>query len=151
MARDRHFFFTSQHYGLQRRYNEVHPCNITTQGIRDFGWYWNSNHRLSKFRGFRFGPMSFGLISGYRSFKIPYITIHYKNMFIVPTFLLLQTRPAIIVCTYGDRTWSGATKQIWSKLREKKSSKKTTDADPIKTESTDASEIKERFWFSRYF
>ena len=88
------------------------------------------------------------MISGYRDYKIPYITIHYKNMFIVPTFLLLQTRPAIIVCRYGDRTWSGAAKQIWSKLREKKSSKKTTVVKPVETESTDA---KEMFWISRYF
>jgi hypothetical protein len=91
------------------------------------------------------------MISGYRDYKIPYITIHYKNMFIVPTFLLLQIRPAIIVCKYGDRTWSGAAKQIWSKLREKKSSKKTADVTSVETETNDAREIQARFWFSRYF
>ena len=151
MTRDRHFFFTSTHYGRQWRYNEVHPCNITRTGMREFGWYWNSNCKLSKFRGYRLGPLSFGMISGYRNYKIPYITFHYKNMFIVPTFLLLQTRPAIIVCTYGDKTWSGAANQIWSKLREKKSNKKTSAVNSIETEANDASEIKARFWFSRYF
>lgn len=145
--REKHYFFTSNHYGLHRRFNEIHPCHVTRKGLRQYGWYWNSHHRIAKFRGYRIGPISFGLISGYKPFRIPYITIHYKNMFIVPTFLLGQTRPALIVCTYGEKTWSGAFRQLWGKLREK-SNKEAIKEARVKTETDDAIE---RLWISRYF
>jgi len=119
MAKLRPHFFTSKHYSLKHhKFNEIHPCRIHHDGIREHGWYLNSHMRRSKLRGFRVGNFSFGLISGYRSYRIPYITIHTKNGFIAPTFLLGAHSPYLIVCTYGEPGITGTFRQIWSKLRE---------------------------------
>ena len=64
------------------------------------------------------GNFSFGLISGYRSYRIPYITIHTKDGFIAPCFLLGVHSPYLIVCTYGKPGVRQSFRQIWRKLRE---------------------------------
>lgn len=131
MAKVKPYFFTSKHYSLKpRKFNEIHPCRIYHERFYEHGWYLNSHMRRSKLRGFRLANISFGLISGYRSYRIPYISIHTKTGFIAPTFLLGSHSPYLIVCTYGDPSITGSFRQIWRKLREKgkgkskKSSKK---------------------------
>lgn len=148
MAKVKPYFFTSKHYCIvERKFNEIHPCRITYDGIREYGWYINSYMKYSKFRGYRVGNVSLGLISGYRSFKIPYITIHTKDGFIAPCFLLGVHSPYLIVCTYGQPGVRHSFRQIWRKLREKKSSKTAADITTVKTETANG----DRFWISRYF
>ena len=80
------------------------------------------------------GNFSFGLISGYRSYRIPYITIHTKDGFIAPCFLLGVHSPYLIVCTYGEPGVRQSFRQIWRKLREKS---QTTVKEVTKTEKND--------------
>ncbi len=139
MAKVKPLFFTSKHYGWKvRKYNEIHPCRINYIGFREHGWYLNSFMKYSRFRGYRWKNISVGLVSGYRRIRVPYITIHTDDGFIAPTFLLGLHSPALVVCTYGERSIRGSFKQVWRKLREKKPSKKTATTTSIKTETTDA-------------
>lgn len=124
MAKIKPYFFTSKHHTIkERKFNEIHPCRIAHDGIREYGWYINSHMKYSKFRGYRVGNFSFGLISGYRSYRIPYITIHTKDGFIAPCFLLGVHSPYLIVCTYGKPGVRQSFRQIWRKLREKSQTK----------------------------
>lgn len=135
MAKIKPYFFTSKHYTIkERKFNEIHPCRISHEGFREWGWYLNSHMKYSKFRGYRMGNVSLGLISGYRSYRIPYITIHTKDGFIAPTFLLGVHSPYLIVCTYGKPGVRQSFRQIWRKLREKS---KSANKEVAKTEKND--------------
>lgn len=113
---ERRYFFTSTHYG-EGKYNEMHPCRIVRKRWIERGWYINSFYKVSRFSGYKFGVVSFGLISGYRKYRIPYIIFHWKNKFYVPAFLLLGTKIKWITCEYTDKTWSSYVKLAYAKLK----------------------------------
>lgn len=111
-------FFVSKHEP-PGNYNELHPCNIVRSKWREQGWYFNSFYRMSKFKGVVIGNVSFGLVSGYRKYRIPYIAYHYEGGFTMPAWMLPGTPLYFIRCTYAERnTWIGNIKLFWDKYRK---------------------------------
>lgn len=114
---DKYYFFTSEHTP-KGRYNEVHPCSIVRTKWREQGWYLNSFYRISRFKGFKVGCISLGLVSGYRDNKIPYIAYHWDGGFTLPVGLISWMHGSDmkkITCTYGDRTLRTSLKMVWNK------------------------------------
>ena len=96
---ERFYFFTSTHYP-QGSYNEIHPCRIVRTK-----WYER-------------GRISFGLVSGYRNYRIPYIAYHWDGGFTLPVWMLSYMSGYNlykIKCTYGDRTLKTSFKLVWNK------------------------------------
>ncbi|OUU16857.1 MAG: hypothetical protein CBB97_22420 [Candidatus Endolissoclinum sp. TMED37] len=112
---DRKHFFTSRHIP-SGNYNESHPCRIVRKGFVERGWYVNSFYKISRFRGYKFGPISFGLITGYSRGEFPYMILHWNNKFYVPAFFL-GNGLWFIVCTYEENSWKHMLKLAVSRLR----------------------------------
>ena len=113
---ERRYFFTSKHYP-EGNYNELHPCRIVRYRLIERGWYLNSFYRVSRFSGIKLGVVSFGLISGYRSFRVPYLAFHWKNKFVLPTFLLGNRKLLFIFCEYGNNNWKSSVRMAVAKLK----------------------------------
>ena len=111
-------YFISKHYGISKRFNEIHPARFRIDGLRIKGIYWNSHHKPSRFSGFHIGPITLGLVTGYRKYRIPFILFWYKDTFIVPVFLLGNVNPYLIVGKLEKPGIKNKIKQIWSKLKD---------------------------------
>jgi len=111
----KHYYFSSTHVP-SGNYNEMHPCNIVRKGIVERGWYINSHYRLSRFAGYKLGPVSFGMISGYRKYRVPYIIWHWKNSFYVPA-IFLGRGLLYVKCTYNTRRWKSGTRMAINRLK----------------------------------
>lgn len=110
-------YFVSQHEP-PGKYNEHHPCAIVRTQWREQGWYLNSFYRISKFKGYKINNISFGLVSGYRKYRIPYICYHWNGGFTMPCWMLPGSKLYYIRCTYSERnTWTSNLKLWWSKLK----------------------------------
>ena len=112
---EKHYYFSTQHVP-SGNYNEMHPCNIVRKGCVERGWYINSHYRISRFSGFKIGPISLGKISGYRSYNVPYITFHWGNTFYVPAFFL-GNGLWYIKGTYGKRKWKSSIRMAISRMK----------------------------------
>jgi len=111
-------YFTTKHYAISKRFNEVHPCYFRTNGIVIKGLYWNSYHKPSRFYGYHLKFITLGLVSGYRKYRISFILFWYKDIFIVPVFLLGNVNPYLIVGKLEKPGIKNKIIQIWSKLRD---------------------------------
>lgn len=112
----KHYFFRSKHYPAGD-YNEYHPCRIVRKNFVERGWYINSFYRVSRFNGYKFWVISFGLISGYRKHRVPYIALHWKNYFFMPVGLLPFTRIKWITCWYAKNDWKSRTKMMLARMK----------------------------------
>jgi hypothetical protein len=115
---NKYYFFTSTHVP-KGKYNEVHPCSIVRTQWREQGWYLNSFYRISKFKGYKIHNVSFGLVSGYRKYRIPYICKHHDGGFTMPCWMLPGTELYYIHCTYGDKSLKTSWKLLWQKWWKK--------------------------------
>lgn len=114
---ERFYFFTSKHYP-PGPYNEVHPCRIVRTKWLEQGWYLNSFYRVSKFKGWNLGPLSFGLVTGYKKYRVPYVAYHWDGGFTLPVGLIswiIGSKMQKITCTYGDRSVKTSLKMLWNK------------------------------------
>ena len=118
MKVERRYFFKSKHYPAGD-YNELHPCRIVRKRWVERGWYINSFYKVSRFSGFKLGLVSFGLISGYKKYRIPYIIFHWGNKFYVPVFLMgfMGTKIKFIKCKYTNKNWSHYIKLAYARLK----------------------------------
>jgi hypothetical protein len=114
----RHYLFRSKHYP-RGKYNEIHPCRIVRQRWVEQGWYINSYYRVSRFRGIKLPLISFGLISGYRKHRVPYIIFHWGNTFYVPTFFL-GNGLLLIKCEYANNDWKSQTRLLLARMKREK-------------------------------
>ena len=112
----RHYFFRSKHYP-RGDYNEYHPCRIVRKGFVERGWYVNSFYKVSRFSGVKLGLISFGLISGYRNYRIPYLAFHWGNYFFMPVGLLPFTQIKWITCWYSKNNWTSHTKLLLARMK----------------------------------
>lgn len=111
---ERYYFFTSEHVP-KGKYNEVHPCSIVRSKWKEKGWYLNSFWKVSKFEGIKIGFLSFGLVTGYRKHRIPYIAYHWDGGFTMPVWMLPGTKLYYIRCTYGDKSLKTSWKLLMNK------------------------------------
>ena len=114
----RHYFFRSTHYP-RGNYNEFHPCRIVRKRWVEQGWYINSYYRVSRFRGIKLPLISFGLISGYRKHRVPYIIFHWGNKFYAPTFFL-GNGVLLIKCEYSKNDWKSHTRLLLARMKREK-------------------------------
>ena len=115
----KHYFFRSKHYP-EGRYNQAHPCHIVRKKWVEQGWYINSFYRVSRFRGIKLPFISFGLISGYKPHRIPYIALHWGNKFHMPTFLVSR-KMLWISCEYGSKNqWTSQRKMLLARMKREK-------------------------------
>lgn len=116
---DKHYFFRSTHYP-SGDYNEFHPCHIVRKKWVEQGWYVNSFYRVSRFRGIKLPFISFGMISGYRPHRVPYIAFHWGNAFHMPTFIV-NRKILWIRCEYGSRDqWTSQRKLLLARMKREK-------------------------------
>lgn len=118
---DRYNYFVSEH-NPPGKYNEHHPCGIVRTKWREQGWYLNSFYRISRFTGYKIGRVSFGFVSGYKKYRIPYICYHWDGGFTLPVGIIswmMGSEMKYIRCTYAERnTWTSNIKLWWKKLRK---------------------------------
>ena len=115
MKVERRYFFTSRHYPAGK-YNELHPCRIVRYRWIERGWYLNSFYRISRISGIKLGIVSFGLVSGYRKYRVPYLAFHWKNKFYLPVFFV--TRNLLwLECEYSKSNWKSSVKLAISRLK----------------------------------
>lgn len=112
----RYYFFRSKHYP-KGDYNEFHPCRIVRKRWVEQGWYVNSFYRVSRFRGIKLPFISFGMISGYKKYRVPYIALHWGNYFFMPVGLLPFTRIKWITCWYAKNDWKSQTKLLLARMK----------------------------------
>ena len=115
----RHYLFRSKHFP-SGDYNEFHPCRIARKRWIEQGWYVNSFYRVSRFRGIKLPLISFGLISGYRKYRVPYIALHWGNYFFMPTFLIPGSKILWITCKYSKNDWKSQTRLLLARMKREK-------------------------------
>jgi hypothetical protein len=111
----RYYYFSSEHVPTGN-YNQMHPCGIVRKRCSERGWYINSHYKISRFIGIKLGPISFGMISGYRPYRVPYIIWHWKNTFYVPAFFF-GNKLKYIKCTYGGRRWKSTIRMAIQRMK----------------------------------
>ena len=83
---------TSIHFGLEGKYNQIHPHARCTIGNTITGIYYNSENKISSYVGYKFGILEIGAVTGYQKTILPMLRIIKNGWFLSPALETKQTK-----------------------------------------------------------